>query len=97
MAVEPVVVGEFEDAALSKIVATEGIGIAVVPTIVATEAIEGYGFVAVGRTAECETRLYLITAERRIEHPVVPRLAREAGRALSDRRRKAKSFSKKNR
>lgn len=76
----PVVVGEFEDAALAKIVATEGIGITIVPTVVAAEAIERYGFVSVGRTDECQVRLYLITAERRIEHPAVALLAREAGR-----------------
>jgi len=76
VAVEPLVIGEFEDAALAKIVATEGIGITVVPTIVAAEAIERYGFVSIGRTKECQTQLYLITAERRIEHPIVALLVR---------------------
>ena len=89
--VEPMVAGEFEDAALAKIVATEGIGITVVPTIVAAEAIERYGFVALGKTEVCQVQLYLITVERRIEHPVVALLAREAERARSSRRRKAAS------
>lgn len=88
--VEPVVVGEFEDAAFAKIVATEGIGITVVPTIVATEAIERYGFVALGKTAECQIHLYLITAERRIEHPALALLAYEAGRAFVGKRQKVK-------
>ena len=88
MKVEPVVIGEFEDTAFAKIVATEGIGITVVPTVVAAETIERYGFVTLGRTAECQIQLYLITAERRIEHPIVALLAREAGRALIGRRRK---------
>lgn len=86
--IEPVVVGEFEDAALAKIVATEGIGITVVPTVVAAEAIERYGFVSVGKTNECEVHFFLITAERRIEHPVVALLARQAGQAAVDRRRR---------
>ncbi len=86
--IEPVVVGEFEDAALAKIVATEGIGITVVPTVVAAEAIERYGFVSVGRTDECQVQLYLISAERRLEHPVVALLAREAGQAAVGRRRR---------
>ena len=51
--VEPLVVGEFEDAALGKIVATEVIGITVVPTAVIAEAMERYGFVSLGRTNEC--------------------------------------------
>ncbi|MGB8169282.1 MAG: LysR family transcriptional regulator [Chthoniobacteraceae bacterium] len=77
--IEPVVVGEFEDAALAKIVATEGIGVTVVPTIVAAEAIERYGFVSLGKTEACEVQLYLITAERRIDHPAVTLLARTVG------------------
>ncbi len=91
VAVEPVVVGEFEDAALAKIVATEGIGVTVVPTVVVAEAIERYGFVSIGRTEECQIQLYLITAERRIEHPALTVLAREAGRTLLARHRRAKS------
>ncbi len=75
--VEPVVAGEFEDAALAKIVATEGIGVTVVPTIVAAEAIERYSFVALGKTDACKVQLHLITAERRIEHPAVAMLARD--------------------
>jgi LysR family transcriptional activator of nhaA len=88
--IEPVAVGEFEDAALAKIVATDSIGITTVPTVVAAEAIKRYGFVAVGRTEEIQIQLYLISAERRIEHPAVALLAREAGRGLIGRRRKAK-------
>ena len=83
--VEPLVVGEFEDAALAKIVATDGIGITVVPTVVIAEAIERYGFVSLGRTDECQIQLYLITAERRIEHPAVALLVRGA-EAVSTRK-----------
>ena len=89
--VEPVVVGEFEDAALAKIVATDGIGVTVVPTVVLAEAIERYGFSALGRTDECQIQLFFITAERRIEHPALALLASEAGRKLIGSRRKTKS------
>lgn len=88
VSIEPVVIGEFEDAALAKIVATEGLGVTAVPTVVAAEAIERYGFVSLGKTEECQIQLYLISAERRIEHPAVALLAREAGRALFGRRKK---------
>ncbi len=91
--IEPVVVGEFEDAALAKIVATEGIGITTVPTVVAAEAIERYGFVSVGKTDECQVQLYLITAERRIEHPALALLAREAGRGTRGGRGKLARLS----
>ncbi len=69
--VKPRVVAEFEDAALTKIVATGGNGFIAVPTIVAAEAVERYGFVPIGRTKEVETRFYAITAERRFTHPAI--------------------------
>ena len=69
--ISPVIVGEFQDAALAKIVATEGVGVIAVPTSVASEAIERYGFAPLGRTNACQVHLHLITSERRIQHPAV--------------------------
>lgn len=69
--VEPRVVAEFEDHALAKIVGTEGLGFVAVPSIVAAEAIERYGFVAIGRTPAIQTHFYAITAERRLTHPAI--------------------------
>ncbi len=86
--IEPVVVGEFEDAAMAKIVATEGIGITAVPTIVVAEAIERYGFVSLGHTDDCKIQLHIITAERRIENPAVALLARETHGARKAPRKK---------
>ncbi len=82
---EPRVVAEFADAALAKIVATEGIGFTAVPTIVASDAVERYGFEILGRTEDCRAQLFLITAERRIEHPVLVTLAKHASAALARR------------
>lgn len=67
----PNVVAEFEDAALAKIVAADGAGVAVVPTTVLPQLIQNYGLVPIGKTDACKIRLYLITAERRIEHPTI--------------------------
>lgn len=69
--VAPRVTGEFEDAALAKIVGTEGLGFLVVPTLVAAEAIERYGFVALGRARAIEMQFFAITAERRLTHPAI--------------------------
>ncbi len=82
---EPRVVGEFADAALAKVVATEGVGFIAVPTIVAADAVERYGFEILGRTEACRAQLFLITAERRIEHPVLVTLAKHASDALARR------------
>lgn len=85
--IEPMVVGEFEDAALAKIVATEGYGVTVVPTIVEAEAVERYGFAPVGRTSGCGVRLFLITAERNFEHPAVALLAKQFKQPTPSKRR----------
>lgn len=74
--VEPRVVAEFEDAALTKIVATSGHAFIAVPTVVASEAFERYGFVPLGRTKEVESQFYAITSERRFTHPAILALTR---------------------
>lgn len=85
--IEPHVVGEFEDGALAKIVATEGLGFTVVPSVVSAEAVERYGFVKLGTTKECQIELFLITAERRIEHPVLVELAAHVRRSAQPTKR----------
>lgn len=77
--VEPRIVAEFEDAALTKIVATSGLGFIAVPTVVASEAFERYGFVSIGRTKEVETPFYAITAERRFSHPAILAITQRMG------------------
>ena len=69
--VEPRLVAEFEDAALTKIVATSGVGFLAVPAVVASEAVERYGFVPIGRTKEVQAQFFAITAERRFTHPAI--------------------------
>ena len=64
-------VAEFEDATLTKSVATSGHEFIAVPTVVASEAVERYGFVPIGRTKEVVSRFYAITAERRFTHPAI--------------------------
>lgn len=74
--IQPRVVAEFEDAALTKIVATSGLGFIAVPTVVASEVIERYGFVSIGKTKDIETQFYAITAERRFTHPAILAMTR---------------------
>jgi len=52
---------------------------------------ERHGFVSLGKTEEWQIQLYLISAERRIEHPAEALLAGEAGRALLGRRKKVRA------
>lgn len=71
VSIAPHVAAEFEDAALGKIVCMEGCGFVPVPTAVASEAIQRYGFVSLGRTRAIQTHFYAITAERRLTHPAI--------------------------
>ena len=76
--VRPRVIAEFEDGALAKVVAADGLGFIAVPTAVESEAVERYGFQVLGRTNDCRVHLFLITADRRLQHPAVARLVQAA-------------------
>lgn len=81
--VQPRVLAEFEDAALAKIVATDELGFIAVPTMIAAEAVERYGFVPLGRTKEVEARFFAITTERRFTHPAILAITRNLKPAAS--------------
>jgi LysR family transcriptional activator of nhaA len=76
--VTPNVVAEFEDAALTKIVASNGLGFIAIPTPIAAEANERHGLVQFGRTKEIETSFYAITVERRLTHPAILAISNRA-------------------
>jgi LysR family transcriptional activator of nhaA len=86
--VQPCAVAEFEDTAMMKIVATSGLGVIAVPTVVASEAIERYGFVPIGRTKEVEIQFYAITAERRFTHPAILAITRRLRSAKNNAKNK---------
>ena len=67
----PRLVAEFDDAALMKVAAVDGLGFFALPTLVAKEAMTRYGFQVIGRTEECRQQFYAISAERKLTHPAV--------------------------
>jgi LysR family transcriptional activator of nhaA len=69
LGVRPVVVAEFEDPAFMMVMAAEGLGFIVAPSIIAPETLQHYGLKAFGTTEECSHKYYAITAERRLKHP----------------------------
>jgi LysR family transcriptional activator of nhaA len=83
------VIGEFDDAALMSVVASEGAGFIAVPTAVADDATARYGFQQLGTTARAQVEFYAITAERRLAHPGVVTIAEEAPKNLRARRKSA--------
>ena len=78
--VEPRVAGEFDDLALAKVAAAEGLGFVPLPATVGEEAGERFKLQTLGRTNGCRTHFYAITAERRLTHPAVQAIIAPAGR-----------------
>ncbi len=69
--VAPVVVGEFDDAALMKAFGREGQGVFLAPSVLDAETCSQFGVEVIGRTAELVEEFYAVSVERRITHPCV--------------------------
>jgi len=69
--VAPVVVGEFDDAALMKAFGREGQGVFMAPAVLEEETCAQFGVTVIGRTAELVEEFYAVSVERRISHPCV--------------------------
>ncbi len=69
--IRPVVVAEFDDTALLKVLGAEGRGVFAVPSVIETDVCEQYRVEVVGRVAALRARFYAITVERRVKHPAV--------------------------
>lgn len=67
----PDIVGEFDDSALMKAFGQAGGGYFTGPVRLAEEICAGYGVSHVGQTDEVRESYWLITAERRINHPAI--------------------------
>ena len=68
--ISPIVVGEFQDFALLRAFAEQGVGIFAGPSVLDAQ-LRGYGFKKIGATDEIRARFYTITVERRLQHPAV--------------------------
>ncbi len=81
--IRPRLVAEFDDAALMKVAAVDGLGFFAVPSLVVNEAVARYAFQIIGRTEECRQHFYAISAERKLTHPAVLAITSNARVALS--------------
>jgi len=78
----PRVVGEFDDSALMKVFAQAGEGYFPAPAIISDEICARYGVTEVGRVDAVREAFWLISTERRIQHPEVRAVLEEARRAV---------------
>ena len=69
--IAPVVVGEFDDAALMKAFGREGQGVFLAPSVLEDETCSQFGVEVFGRTTELVEEFYAVSVERRITHPCV--------------------------
>lgn len=76
--IQPRLVAEFDDPALMKVMAAQGLGFFPVPSVVVQESVTRYGFCLIGSTERCRQQYYAITGERRFEHPAVMAITRQA-------------------
>jgi LysR family transcriptional activator of nhaA len=73
--IRPRIVAEFDDAALMKTAAADGLGLAPIAAAGLDEAVDRYGLVPIGRPVRCGFSCYLITLERAMRHPAVAVIA----------------------
>ena len=78
VSVRPRVVAEFDDSALMKVFAQEGLGVFPGSAALAGEIASQYGVEPIGRAAGVKERYYVVTSKRRLEHPAIRRLTERA-------------------
>jgi LysR family transcriptional activator of nhaA len=83
--ISPQVVAEFDDAALMKTAAADGLGVAPIAAAVLDEAIERYGLKPVGKPVRCGFSCHLITLERAMRHPALAVMAAESKTVFESR------------
>lgn len=71
LAINPLIVGEFDDSALLKAFGQAGIGLFSAPEVIAEQIIKQYKVEMIGRTEEVREQFYAISAERKLKHPAV--------------------------
>jgi LysR family transcriptional activator of nhaA len=78
----PAVVAEFDDSALAKAFARQGLGVVAGPTVLAKEVAQQYGVDSLGEAVGLVEEFYAISIERRITHPAVAAITAAARREL---------------
>ena len=76
--VRPRLVGEIEDPAFVRTLASQGLGFMAIPTLVAKDSVTQLRLHTIGNAEECRQQFYAITAERRRSHPAVQAIIGQA-------------------
>ena len=76
--IHPKIVAEFEDSALLKVFGQSGLGIVPIPTAIEKEVKRQYEMQLVGRLDEVVDRFFAISVEKRVHHPAVLAIVKQA-------------------
>lgn len=76
--IQPRLIAEFDDSALMKIVAEQGVGVFAAPSVVAADVRRRYRVVPIGRSEAVRQRFYAISITRNINHPAVVAICDQA-------------------
>ncbi len=87
ISIHPDLIAEFDDAALMKVAAEDGLGFFPVANVAAAEVVKRYGVKIIGTSEECLQHFYLISAERHLNHPAVMTLIENAEASLFGKKR----------
>lgn len=77
-AIQPRIVGEFDDSALLKAFGSEGLGVFPAPVAIRAEIEKQYGVRMLGELPDVHERFYAISVERRLRHPAVVAISKAA-------------------
>ncbi|MEQ9454967.1 MAG: LysR family transcriptional regulator [Phycisphaeraceae bacterium] len=66
--IQPRIVAEFEDTALTKYFAADGTGILAIPSVVGEDSARLFGLELIGSTEQCRESFYIISPERKLTH-----------------------------
>lgn len=80
--IHPRLVGEFDDGALMKSFGQAGAGVFSAPSAIAAEVAVQYGVVSVGHTEAINEHFFLITVERKLNHPAALAVSEAAQQGL---------------
>jgi LysR family transcriptional activator of nhaA len=86
----PRVVAEYDDPALLKTAAADGLGFFALPSLACEEAVQRYGFKIIGQAAGCREQFYAVSADRKLNHPAVVAITGSARAQLFGRGRRLK-------
>ncbi len=83
--IQPRVLAEYDDLALMKVAAEDGLGCFPLPTVAVREAVDRYGFRAFGHAEGCTVQYYAVSADHRLTHPAVVAITSRAQDGLFTR------------